>query len=111
MVGCNRCTKKWSGKVHREFLRIPDLAEKADIYTNRVNALHGIRNIEFHIEDVTGEDKTVDVVVEIFNEVNSGGTKLSKGDLALAKVCAEWPDARSEMKSRLNKWKDKGFKF
>ncbi len=35
-----------------------------------------------------GEDKTVDVVVDIFNRVNSGGTKLSKGDLALAKICA-----------------------
>ena len=33
------------------------------------------------------KDKTIDVVVEIFNNVNSGGTKLSKGDLALAKIC------------------------
>ena len=29
-----------------------------------------------------------DVVVDVFNRVNSGGTKLSKGDLALAKICA-----------------------
>ena len=34
-------------------------------------------------EEVVGEDKTVDVVVDIFNRVNSGGTKLSQGDLAL----------------------------
>ena len=45
----------------------------------------------------TGEDKTIDDVVDIFNRVNSGGTKLSKGDLALAKVCAGWPEARQEM--------------
>ena len=38
-----------------------------------------------HVEDVVGEDKSLDVVVEIFNRVNSGGTKLSRGDLALAK--------------------------
>jgi hypothetical protein len=41
---------------------------------------------------VTGADKTLDVVVDIFNRVNSGGTKLSKGDLALAKICADWPE-------------------
>ena len=41
---------------------------------------------------MTGPDKDVDVVVEIFNKLNSGGTKLSSGDLALARICAEWPD-------------------
>ena len=63
------------------------------------------------MEDVTGEEKTVDLVVDIFNRVNSGGTKLSKGDLALAKVCAGWPEARAEMNSRLERWKGTGFHF
>ena len=58
-----------------------------------------------------GEDKTVDVVVEIFNLVNSGGTRLSKGDLALAKIGAAWPEARDEMKCRLEKWRRAGFQF
>ena len=53
-------------------------------------ALRNILEREFHIEAITGADKTVDVVVDIFNRVNSGGTKLSKGDLALARICAEW---------------------
>lgn len=75
----------------------------------RLNRIDQIRNHEFHIEKVTGEDKTVDVVVDIFNNVNSGGTKLSKGDLALAKVCAQWKDARDEFKSRLTKWADGGY--
>ena len=51
------------------------------------------------------------MVVDIFNRVNSGGTKLSKGDLALAKICAEWPEARDEMKRRLEKWRQAGFQF
>ena len=75
------------------------------------DAVDGIKDIDLHIEEVTGEDKTVDVVVDIFNRVNSGGTKLSKGDLALAKICAEWPDARDEMKARLEKWRRAGFEF
>ena len=65
-------------------------------YLERLNRLHNIRDIDVHIEKVTGEDKTIDVVVDIFNVVNSGGTKLSKGDLALAKICAEWPEARDD---------------
>lgn len=77
----------------------------------RINRIDQIRERDFHIEQVSGDEKTVDVVVEIFNRVNSGGTKLSKGDLALAKVCAEWPAARHEMQRVLGKWKGAGFDF
>ncbi len=76
---------------------------KLTTYINRLNAIDGIKNIELHVEKVTGEDKSVDVVVEIFNRVNSGGTKLSKGDLALAKICASWPEARQEMRACVNR--------
>jgi hypothetical protein len=89
----------------------PDLLPQMETYIKRVTAVAGIAEIDLHIEQVTGEDKTVDVVVDIFNKVNSGGTKLSKGDLALAKICAEWPDARDQMKARLEKWKNAGFNF
>jgi hypothetical protein len=51
------------------------------------------------------------VVVEIFNRVNSGGTKLSKGDLALARLCAQWPEARQEMKRQLSDWAQAGYQF
>jgi hypothetical protein len=66
---------------------------------------------DFHEEKITGEVKTVDVVVDIFNRVNSGGTKLSKGDLALAKKCAHWPEARAVMRSHLDVWQKEGFAF
>ena len=89
----------------------PDLSPKFETYTNRMNAIVNIKEIDLHIDEVTGTDKDIDVVVDIFNKVNSGGTRLSKGDLALAKVCAKWPEARSEMQSRLSKWHDAGFNF
>lgn len=72
----------------------PDNLPKVGEYVGRMNQLLGIRDKAFHIEEVTGADKTLDVVVDIFNRVNSGGTKLSKGDLALAKICADLPTAR-----------------
>ena len=57
-------------------------------YVARLSNLLGVTEIDLHIEEVSGIDKTLDVVVDIFNRVNSGGTKLSKGDLALAKICS-----------------------
>lgn len=80
-------------------------------YTSRLSKLLGILDIDLHVEEVTGADKTLEVVVDIFNRVNSGGTKLSKGDLALAKICTEWPDARQEMKRLLNEWERAGYFF
>lgn len=80
-------------------------------YVGRLSQLLGIVDIDLHVEEVTGADKTLDVVVDIFNRVNSGGTKLSKGDLALAKICAEWPSARDEMKAKLNEWAAAGYQF
>ncbi|HHX09239.1 MAG TPA: DUF262 domain-containing protein [Chloroflexi bacterium] len=78
---------------------------------NKLNRIVKIKSIEFHIHQVSGDDKTVDVVVDIFNNVNSGGTKLSKGDLALAKICARWPEARAEMKQILRRLKKAGYSF
>jgi hypothetical protein len=89
----------------------PDMKPQADKYISHLTRLEGIKNIKFHIEEVTGPDKTVDIVVDIFNKVNSGGTKLSKGDLALARVCAEWPDARQELRSALKDWERVGYHF
>ena len=80
-------------------------------FAGRLNRLLSITDIELHIEEVTGEEKTLDIVVDIFNRVNSGGTKLSKGDLALAKICAKWPDARDSMKEKLKEWENAGYDF
>lgn len=81
------------------------------LYLQRLNSLAGIKDREMHAEEITGTDKTVDVVVDIFNAINSGGTKLSKGDLALAKICAAWPEARGELHARLSRWRKQGFSF
>ena len=40
-------------------------------YVNRLNAVTQISSVNVNIEEVTGADKTLDVVVDIFNRVNS----------------------------------------
>jgi hypothetical protein len=89
----------------------PDTQPRIVTYMERLARLRGVLERDFHEEKITGDDKTVDVVVDIFNRVNSGGTKLSKGDLALAKKCAHWPEARAAMRSHLEVWQKEGFAF
>lgn len=89
----------------------PEIGTSAVKYSGRISRLLGVLEIDMHVEEVTGQDKTLDVVVDIFNRVNSGGTKLSKGDLALAKICAEWPEARDSMKAKLKEWTAAGYQF
>lgn len=89
----------------------PDIGTRAVKYSGRISRILGILEIELHAEEVTGSDKSLDVVVDIFNRVNSGGTKLSKGDLALAKICAEWPEGRDAMKAKLTEWTNADYHF
>ncbi|MBI4184902.1 MAG: DUF262 domain-containing protein [Proteobacteria bacterium] len=89
----------------------PALAPKVGDYIGRLSQVLGIVDVDLHVEEVTGAEKSLDVVVDIFNRVNSGGTKLSKGDLALAKICADWPEARDTMKQQLKRWEKSGYSF
>jgi hypothetical protein len=89
----------------------PELAPHLGAYITRLNRIHQVKELEFHIEKISGDDKTLDTVVEIFDRVNSGGTKLSKADLALAKLCAEWPEARARLRDAVGSWSGAGFSF
>ena len=86
-----------------------DYAASVSDYVQRGLKVRQIGNVDMPILEITGNDKTTDVVVDVFNKVNSGGTKLSKGDLALARIAASWPEVRVEMRQRLNKWESNGF--
>ncbi len=87
----------------------PEHTQRIGDYIGRLAKLLSIKDVELHIDEVTEPD--IDIVVDIFNRVNSSGTRLSKGDLALAKICAKWPEAREELKSRLERWNSSGYGF
>ena len=92
-------------------LAISEDKTRLNDFISRLSALISIKEIDLHVDEVTGTDKSLDIVVDIFNRVNSGGTKLSKGDLALARICADWPEGRGEMKAQLEVWQKSGYKF
>lgn len=90
---------------------VPEYKNEFSEYLKRLSELSNIVKREFHLEKIVGADKTTDVVVDIFNRVNSGGTKLSKGDLALAKISAKAPELRNRMRSDLATWEESGYRF
>ncbi|MBX9791672.1 MAG: DUF262 domain-containing protein [Pirellulales bacterium] len=61
-----------AGKTMQQLLQVPEFQSQIPTYLNRINAIENIKAIDLHMEEVTGEDKSVDVVVDIFNRVNSG---------------------------------------
>ena len=89
----------------------PQYKENFSEYLTRLTDLTNVLKREFHLEKIVGKDKTTDTVVDIFNRVNSGGTKLSKGDLALAKISAQSPELRNQMRQELVVWEKNGFDF
>ena len=93
---------------------IDNLKDNGIDSSNYLGSLMKLLNIaerDLYIDSVTGEDKTIEEVVNIFDRVNSAGTKLTRGDLALAKICSEWSEAREVMQSKLLKWKNLGYDF
>ena len=78
---------------------------------NRLLRLLGVTARDFHIEQVTDAGKNIDTVVDIFNRLNSAGTTLSSGDLALARIAAKWPEVREEMERHVKAWRTHGFHF
>lgn len=75
----------------------------------RFNKLDAIRNYTYHLDEVT--DKPVSEIVTIFNLVNSSGTELSNADLALARICVGWPEARETLRASQQHFEAAGFPF
>ena len=93
--------------------RIDELADdrRTIIQQNlaRLSRLDAIRNYTYTVDQVSGDDFSVDQVVDIFNRVNSEGTSLTKADLALAHICSIWPEARAELRVFSLKMGEVGF--
>lgn len=74
---------------------------------DRLKKLDAIRSYPYYVRTLS--EPTMDRVVEIFNLVNSAGTNLSKSDLALAHICASWPEARDTFRKAQAKLDAHGF--
>ena len=83
--------------------------DKQNEYGAKLGRIVQLTNWRFQIESVPQKVNSLDEVVEIFNKVNSKGQTLSKGDLALAKISAYWPDVRDTMQAHFIEWQINGY--
>ncbi|MDE0609145.1 MAG: DUF262 domain-containing protein [Anaerolineaceae bacterium] len=85
--------------------------DRVEKYIDHLEDLQEIMKREFHISRLYEEKFSIDDVVDIFVQVNSGSKRLTGGELALAKLSAMRPEARDDLNRRLNKWGEAGFHF
>ncbi len=83
---------------------------KSQILNDNINKLRNIVNRTFSIEYVPNE-ANIDEAIDIFDRVNSKGTKLSDADLALTHIVGKWPKARRIFKKKIEVLKERNFHF
>ena len=69
----------------------------------RLSRVLALKEVLFHVEVISAE-RDLEIVVEIFDKVNSRGTPINRADLALAFVSTRWPDVRRAMKEAIDRW-------
>jgi len=84
-----------------------DFAQK---FSNNLIKLKNIKEIDIPTQLVPSE-ATITEAIDIFDRVNSQGTKLTDAELALTHVTAKWPEARRKMKNKIHELKKRNFNF
>lgn len=80
------------------------------VVNSNFNTLLSIAHKTYPIQ-VVPVNADIDEAIDIFDRVNSQGTKLSDAELALAHVCGKWSQAREVMKEKIRKLEEKDFYF
>jgi hypothetical protein len=83
------------------------LAEQ--LYKN-LTRLQNIREADYPVQTVP-PSAHIDDAIDVFDRVNSLGTKLSAADLALAHITGRWPQARQTMKDKIDELTPRRFSF
>lgn len=96
-----------------ESLHLENADEKlkvgSEVNTNLVR-LRAIADIDYFVQSVPrGLD--IDRAIDIFDRVNSMGTKLTDAELVLTHVAGRWPQARRVMKQKIEDYQKTGFYF
>ena len=88
--------------------------EVRDLYLDKdtfvkLGRLERIKDYLYYQKELT--ELEMDRVVDVFNLVNSSGTRLSKSDLALAHICSLWPEARDHFRAAQEEHRKRNFSF
>ncbi|MDD5742309.1 MAG: DUF262 domain-containing protein [Candidatus Peribacteraceae bacterium] len=75
-----------------------------------LNKLRAIRKITFPVQTIPS-NANIDEAIDVFDRVNSRGTKLTDAELVLTHVTGKWPKARRVMKEKSESLGKLGFAF
>jgi hypothetical protein len=84
--------------------------EIAKKLNNNLNQLRQIKEIKLPTQEVPVH-ASLDEAIDIFDRVNSQGTKLTDAELALTHVTGKWASARRVIKKKIEELKAKNFNF
>jgi len=87
-----------------------DQYDAAQLYTRNLQNLKDILNIDLP-EQVIPPEATLDDAIDVFDRVNSLGTKLTEAELALTHVTGKWPQARRVIKGKIEQLSNSHFEF
>jgi len=82
----------------------------AQLYTHNLQNLKDILNIDLP-EQIIPPEATLDEAIDVFDRVNSLGTKLTEAELALTHVTGKWPQARRVLKRKIDQLAESNFEF
>ena len=74
----------------------------AQEFSDNLSRLKDIKHIDLPIQLVPAE-ATLDDAIDVFDRVNSLGTKLTEAELALTHVTGKWPQARRTIKAKMDR--------
>lgn len=96
-----------------ENLHLEDATEKLEIgrtVNTNLNRLRAIADIDYFEQSVP-QGLDIDKAIDIFDRVNSSGTKLTEAELVLTHIAGKWPQARRVMKEKIEDYEKSGFFF
>ena len=96
-----------------ENLHLEDAKEKLEIgktVNDNLVRLRAISDIDYFVQSVP-QGLDIDKAIDIFDRVNSMGTKLTDAELVLTHIAGKWPQARRVMKQKIEDYEKAGFFF
>ena len=88
----------------------PALIELAQRLNQNLNALRAVKEVTLPVQ-VVPHHAPLEEAIDIFDRINSQGTKLTDAELALTHVTAKWPHARRVLKEKMEFCAGRGFDF
>ena len=85
-----------------------DFKQISKAIAKNLTTLRGIEKMTYPILTVP-KTATIDGAIDVFDRVNSRGTKLTDAELVLTHITGGWPQARRVMKEKMLEFKNIGF--